>query len=93
MTISLTTLIVWIIVGALAGTAASSVMRRSGGRGRLLINTIIGMIGAFIGGFLFDLLNIQIGTLAAVQINAQQLLAAFIGALILIAIARALRRG
>jgi uncharacterized membrane protein YeaQ/YmgE (transglycosylase-associated protein family) len=93
MTISLANLVVWIIVGALAGTAASSVMRRGGGRGRILINTIIGMIGAFIGGILFDLLDIQIGTLAAMQINAQQLLAAFIGALILIAVARALRRG
>lgn len=92
MAFSLANIIVWILIGALSGTAASSIMGRGGRRGRLLINTLIGMIGAMIGGFLFDLLNVQIGTLAAIQINAQQLLSAFIGAVLLILLVRVLRR-
>ncbi len=91
MAISIPELVVWIITGALAGGAAATILRTTG-RGRSLINTVIGMIGALIGGFLFRVLNIQIGTLAAIQINAQDLLAAFIGAVLLILIARGLSR-
>ncbi|MEL6273079.1 MAG: GlsB/YeaQ/YmgE family stress response membrane protein [Chloroflexota bacterium] len=92
MTISITIpdLIVWIIVGLLAGTAASSVMRS--GRRNALVNTLIGLVGALIGGFIFAAFNINIPALAAIQINAQQLLAAFIGAILLILLVRVLRR-
>ncbi len=92
MTIDLPTLIVWLIIGALSGSAASNIMRGGSGRGRFLINTIIGLIGAVIGGFLFQLFRIQIPALLAIQINAQQLLAAFVGAIILIFLVRVLRR-
>ncbi len=85
------TIIVWLIVGALAGSAAASVMQR-GTRNRLLLNTLIGLVGALIGGFLFELFRIQIPALLAIQINAQQLLAAFVGAIILIFLVRVLRR-
>jgi len=91
MTISLTALIVWIIVGALAGTAAAGVLGQRT-RGNLLVNTLVGMVGALVGGFLFDVLQIQVGTLASVQINAQQLLAAFLGAVLLLLVVRAVRR-
>lgn len=49
-------LLSWIILGALAGWLASSVVR---GRGYgCLGNTIVGLIGAVVGGYLASLLNI-----------------------------------
>lgn len=91
MTLNIASIVIWVIVGALAGTAAASVISH-GHRGGILINTIIGMIGALIGGFLFDLLQIQIGVLAQIQIDAQQLFAAFIGAALLLLAVRTIRR-
>lgn len=50
-------LVSWLILGALAGWLASSVVR---GRGYgCLGNTIVGLIGAVIGGYLASLLNIS----------------------------------
>jgi uncharacterized membrane protein YeaQ/YmgE (transglycosylase-associated protein family) len=50
-------LLTWLIVGLIAGFLASAFIR---GRGYGCIgNIIVGLIGAFIGGFLADLLNIQ----------------------------------
>jgi len=50
-------LLSWLILGALAGWLASSVVR---GRGYgCLGNTIVGLIGAVIGGYLASLLNIS----------------------------------
>ncbi|MEM6282871.1 MAG: GlsB/YeaQ/YmgE family stress response membrane protein [Chloroflexota bacterium] len=90
---NISAIVVWIIIGLLSGTAASSVMGKRGRtRGGVILNTIIGLIGALIGGFLFDLFNINIATLTAIQINAQQLLAAFVGAILLILLVRILRR-
>ena len=73
-------LIVWIIVGLVAGTLAGAVVkRRKAGLGRWG-NIGVGMVGAVIGGFLFSLLNIDIGF--GVSISLNDLLAAFIGAVI-----------
>lgn len=74
-------LIVWLIVGALAGTVAGRVVTfKKEGLGRIF-NLGIGMLGAVIGGFLFDLLKIDFG-LGDITISLKQLVAAFVGALI-----------
>ncbi|MEO0561254.1 MAG: GlsB/YeaQ/YmgE family stress response membrane protein [Chloroflexota bacterium] len=90
--ISITTIIVWLIIGVLAGTAAGSVLSRGKGGYGVVRNTVLGLVGAVIGGFIFELLNIQIGTLASISINLQQLLAAFLGAILFVVIVRGLRR-
>jgi uncharacterized membrane protein YeaQ/YmgE (transglycosylase-associated protein family) len=41
--------IVWIIVGAVIGWVASSLMRQRNG---LLMNIIVGIVGAFVGGYI-----------------------------------------
>jgi len=87
-----TTVVVWLVVGALAGTAAGSVLRHSRRGYGLILNTLIGLVGAIIGGFLFDLLQIRIGSLASISVNLEQLLAAFLGALLLVGILRLIRR-
>jgi uncharacterized membrane protein YeaQ/YmgE (transglycosylase-associated protein family) len=50
-------LLSWILIGALAGWLASAVIRGKGYG--CLGNTIVGLIGAVVGGFLASLLNIS----------------------------------
>ena len=47
--------IVWIIIGGLAGWIAGMIMKNQSG---LFMNIIIGVVGAFIGGWLFNILQI-----------------------------------
>ena len=82
--ISLSSLLWWIIVGLIAGFLASVVMR--GGYG-ILGDIIAGIIGAFIGGWLFGVLGISVGAGLLGSI-----IVAFIGACILIAILRLFSR-
>ena len=49
-------LIIWLLVGLIAGFLASLVLR--GSRYGILGNIVIGIIGAFIGGFLASLLGL-----------------------------------
>ena len=73
----------WIVVGLIAGWLASQAM--SGGYG-LLGDTIVGAVGALIGGFLAaTLLNMPN---AVNGINFTSIFVAFIGAVILIALLR-----
>lgn len=78
-------LLAWIIVGLVAGWLAGQVMR-GGGYG-LIGDIVVGVVGAVIGGFLAStLFNIPD---AVNGINVTSILVAFIGAVILIAILRA----
>lgn len=68
------TLIVWMIVGAVAGVLANMIMKGGGlkltGNG-LVDNIITGMVGALLGGWLLGVLKVSIGTgLAAAVISA-----------------------
>ncbi len=81
---SVTALVIWIIVGAIAGLLAESVVR---GFGYGLVGAIIiGILGGLIGGWLFSLLGIGIG-LGIIG----DIIVAFIGAVILLLIVRAVR--
>jgi len=76
----------WIIVGIIAGWLAGLVMR-GGGYG-VLGNMILGIVGALVGGFLAAQL---FGVPDPVSgINFTTLLVAFLGAVIVVAIVRAL---
>ena len=83
--ISLSSVVWWLLVGLIAGFLASMVMR-GGGYG-ILGDIIVGIVGAFLGGFLASLVGLGgsgfIGTV----------IIAFIGACILIAILRAVSGG
>lgn len=81
-------LLVWIIVGAIAGWLASIVMKTNHSQG-LLQDIIVGIVGGLIGGFVLNAL--QIGG-AVTGINLASILTAFIGAVILLAILRMIRR-
>lgn len=79
-------IIVWIIFGALAGWIASLIMRTDGEQGALA-NIVIGIVGAFIGGYAFSML----GGHGVTGFNLSSLLVAVVGAVILIAIVKAFR--
>jgi uncharacterized membrane protein YeaQ/YmgE (transglycosylase-associated protein family) len=81
MTVNITDMTVWIIVGMLAGTLAGLIVkRRKAGFGHLA-NLGLGLVGALIGGYLFDLLGIAPG-LDNISISLRDIVAALIGALL-----------
>jgi uncharacterized membrane protein YeaQ/YmgE (transglycosylase-associated protein family) len=78
-------LLAWIIVGLIAGFLASQVMK---GRGSGLVgDLVLGIVGALLGGFLASVLLKMPD--AVNGINVTSILVAFIGAVILIALLRA----
>ena len=80
-------LLTWLIVGLIAGVLASLVM---GGTGYGLIgDIIIGVVGAFVGGWLFQ----QLGVTSPFGGLAGTIFVAFIGAVVLLFVLRLLRRG
>lgn len=72
-------LIVWLVLGALAGWIASIVMRRDASMGAGA-NIVVGIVGALIGGFLFN----QFGAAGATGLNLYSLLVAIVGAIVLL---------
>lgn len=81
-------IIAWIIIGAIAGWLASIVMKTNAQQG-LLMDIIVGIIGGFIGGWLLGALGVGGGVTG---INIGSILTAFIGAVVLLALLRLLRR-
>jgi uncharacterized membrane protein YeaQ/YmgE (transglycosylase-associated protein family) len=73
----------WLIVGALAGWLASMVMGTNARQG-LLLDIVVGIIGALIGGFLFNV----IGAPGVTGFNVWSLFVAFIGAVVLLGLLR-----
>ena len=79
------TILTWLIVGLIAGVLASLVM---GGTGYGLIgDIIIGIVGAFVGGWLFA----QLGVASPWGGLAGTIFVAFIGAVVLLFLLRLLR--
>jgi uncharacterized membrane protein YeaQ/YmgE (transglycosylase-associated protein family) len=77
-------IILWIIFGALAGWIASKIMHTDHEQGPIM-NVIVGIVGAMIGGFLVRVL----GGSGITGFNIYSLLVAVVGAVILLAIFRA----
>ena len=81
MEVTVVELVVWLIVGTLAGSLTGLVVTRTKeGFGRFA-NLGVGLAGALIGGFLFDILKIDLG-LANISISLQDLVSAFVGSLL-----------
>ena len=79
-------LLIWIIVGAVAGWLAGVLIK--GGDFGLVGDIVVGVIGAFIGGWLASVLNISVGTGIISSIAT-----ATAGAIVLILVLRLVRRG
>ena len=77
-------LLIFLLIGALAGWLAGLVMK---GRGLgVLGNIIVGVIGAFLGGWLLPMLGVSFGG------NIGLFITAFIGAVILLALVGLIKR-
>lgn len=81
---SATGLIWFLLIGLIAGWLAGRVMR-GGGYG-VVGDMIVGIIGALLGGWLFGVLGISVGGLIG------SLITAFVGAVVLIALLRLIKR-
>ena len=84
----LATIITWIVLGALAGWIAS-IITGTDARVNGFTNVVVGVIGAVIGGLVLQML----GAGAATGFNLPSLLTAILGAVILLSLVRAFRRG
>ena len=78
-------IISWVVVGLIAGLLARLVVPGDGPRG-LIVTTVVGMVGAVIGGTLIGLL----GGVGATGLNVWSVLVATLGAIVLLFIYRLL---
>lgn len=84
--------ILWLLFGALVGWLASLVMRTDAQQGALL-NIVVGIVGAFLGGFIFSLLGLGGATINDNNFSLSSLLVSFVGAVVLLGIVNLFRRG
>ena len=82
--------IIWLVVGGVIGWLASIVMKTDGQQG-IFLNVIVGIIGAILGGWLISPL-VGVGTINQDNFSLPALLVSFVGAIILLAIVRLIRR-
>jgi uncharacterized membrane protein YeaQ/YmgE (transglycosylase-associated protein family) len=82
--------IVWIIAGAVIGWVASKIMGTSARQG-LLLDIVVGIVGALLAGwFLTPLLGVS--TINQSNFSLPALLVSLVGAIILLAVVRLVRR-
>lgn len=80
-------IILWLIVGGVIGWLASLIMRTDAQQG-VLLNIVVGIIGAFIGGLIFSG-----GSINNSGLTVTSFLVSLVGAVILLAIVNLVRRG
>ncbi|MEI9926431.1 MAG: GlsB/YeaQ/YmgE family stress response membrane protein [Sphingomonas sp.] len=83
----MTGLLIWLVIGGVVGWLASIVMRTDGQQG-IFLNIIVGIVGAFIGGWLFGRADINDGV-----VNPTTFLVSLVGAILLLAVVNLVRRG
>lgn len=77
-------IVAWLVVGLVAGVLASLLV---GGVG-LVGDIVVGVVGAFVGGWIFD----QLGVASPWGGLAGTIFTAFVGAVVLLVLLRLLRR-
>jgi uncharacterized membrane protein YeaQ/YmgE (transglycosylase-associated protein family) len=81
----------WLVVGGVLGWVASMIMRTDGQQG-ILLNVVVGIIGAAIGGWLISPL-VGVGTINQGAFSIGALLVSLLGAIVLLAVVNLVRRG
>ncbi|HET9337444.1 MAG TPA: GlsB/YeaQ/YmgE family stress response membrane protein [Casimicrobiaceae bacterium] len=82
--------IIWLVVGGLLGWIASLIMKTDAQQG-IGLNIVVGIVGAFIGGWLVTPL-LGGGTINQGDFSVMGLVSSLIGAIILLAIVNLFRR-
>jgi len=83
--------IIWLVIGGLVGWLASVVMKTDAQQG-IVLNVVVGIIGALLGGWLLSPL-LGSATINQGDFSLSGLLVSFLGAVILLAIVNLIRRG
>ncbi len=78
-------LIVWLIIGGVVGWLAGMIMRDNQG---VVMNIVVGIVGAFLGGLIFAR-----GQINDSPLTVESFVVSLIGAIILLAIVNLMRRG
>lgn len=84
-------LIILLVVGGIIGWVASLIMRTDGQQG-VLLNVIVGIVGALLAGLVVTPL-IGGAPITSGGINLQSILVSLVGAVVLLAIINLFRRG
>ena len=80
-------IIIWLLVGGLVGWVASIVMGTDGRQG-IIVNVVVGIVGAALGGWLFG----GAATINQGSLSLNGLMVSLVGAVILILIMKFFRR-
>ncbi len=78
--------IAWLLLGGVAGWIASILMKTDGSQG-IILNIVVGIVGAWLGGFLFNML----GGAGVTGFNFYSLLVSVVGAVVLIWLVKAIK--
>ena len=77
----------WIILGLISGFLASKIVNKTGEG--LLLDIVLGIIGAVVGGWLFN----QFGHMGVTGLNLYSVLVSVAGAIVVLVLYHAIRRG
>jgi len=83
-------IILWLVIGGVVGWLASIVMKRDGSQG-IVLNVVVGIVGALIGGWLFGPM-IGAPSINSGELSFASLLVSFLGAVVLLAIVNLISR-
>jgi uncharacterized membrane protein YeaQ/YmgE (transglycosylase-associated protein family) len=83
-------IIIWLIAGAVVGYVASVIMKTNGRQG-LVLDIVVGVVGAFIAGYFLTPL-FGISTINQNNFSLPALLVSLLGAVILLALVRVFNR-
>lgn len=84
-------IIIMLIVGGIIGWLASIVMRTDGQQG-IILNVVVGIVGAMLAGFLLTPL-LGGAPITSGAFDIRSLVVSFLGALVLLAVVNLIRRG
>ena len=79
-------IISWIILGLIAGFIASKIVNREGSG--FLLDIVLGVIGALVGGYLFEL----VGHTGVTGLNLYSMFVAIVGAVVVLVVYHFIRR-
>jgi len=84
-------IIIWLVVGGIVGWVASMIMRTDGQQG-IVLNVVVGIVGAFLGGWLLAPM-VGTGTINSGDFSVSGLAVSLVGAVLLLALVNLVRRG
>jgi uncharacterized membrane protein YeaQ/YmgE (transglycosylase-associated protein family) len=84
-------IVIWLVVGGLVGWAASVFMGTNGRQG-IVLNVVVGLLGAVVGGWLLEGV-FRSGSINQGDFSVPALLVSFLGAIVLLFVLKLVRGG